>query len=464
MTAIFLIGSAIAYGPLHVLPVFDLPEPTGPHFVGVRTFELTDPERLGVLDATADQPRRMLVRVWYPAQQAGDSPMPYATKAEQRVTFVGLAEQIGVPSFFFSHLPLAKTNGFENVPVVASDTPLPVVLFGHGYGSYFAQNTVLMEELASHGYLVISMSHPYDSAPVQFSDGSLIETSNEPRQEALDDQGHPIIRKGQMKLFVGQSYDDRYQGLMEYLDELKSIDSRMLRSAAVWLDDRLFVTDALANGEVPPAVADLISRGDFSRVAHIGMSFGGSTAAGAAYEDPRCVAAINLDGGDYYFKSINQDIPVPLLMLHSDWRVFADLFGTGRPADLSFAFNDFSYERHAQAGQRDDIYRLRIDNVRHIGISDYPLMVRPPLSGLLVGAIDPDRMMQIINDFVRGFLDRHLRGLENDFPKIEFATHADDVVRHDATAVRRWWAAKPPIEVATLEQLLADTLGTESEP
>nr|AKB95178.1 carboxylic ester hydrolase [uncultured bacterium] len=463
-TLLFLLGSAIAYVPLYVLPVFDIPEPTGPHFIGVRTFELTDSDRLGVLDAASDQPRRMLVRAWYPAERTGKSPMPYTTAAEQRVTFAGLATQIGMPSFFFSHLPLVRTNGYENVPVISSETPLPVVIFGHGYGSYLAQNTVLMEELASHGYLVISISHPYDAAPIKFSDGSVIETSNEPSQEALDDQGRPIIRKGQKELFVGETYDDRHQGLIDYQDELKSIDSRMLRSAAAWLDDRMFVTEALAAGKVPSAVADVIAKGDFSRIAHVGMSFGGSTSAGAAYEDPRCVAAVNLDGGDYYFKSINQDIPVPLLMLHSDWRVFADIFGDGRPADLTFAFNDFSYERHAQAGQREDVYRLRVDNVQHIGISDYPLMLRQPLSGLLVGSIDPDAMMRIINDFVRGFLDRHLRELNNGFPETEFATHANDVVRHDATAVRHWWAAKTPIEAATLEQLLADTLGTESKP
>ncbi len=464
MTLLFIFGSAIAYVPLYLLPVFDIPKPTGPNFVGVRTFELTDSDRLGVLDAAADQLRRILVRIWYPAEQAGKSPMPYTTKAEQKVTFAGLATQIGMPSFFFSHLALVETNGYENVPVISDETGLPVVIFGHGYGSYLAQNTVLMEELASHGYLVISISHPYDAAPIQFSDGSIIETSNEPLQEAVDDQGHPIIRKGQEKLFIGEIFDDRYQGLVDYLGELNSIDSRMLRSAAAWLDDRLFVTEALAAGKVPPAVADVIAKGDFSRVAHIGMSFGGSTSAGAAYQDPRCVAAVNLDGGDYYFKSINQDIPVPFLMFHSDWRVFADMFGADRPADLSFGFNDFSYERHAEAGLREDVYRLRVENVKHIGISDYPLMLRQPLSSLMVGSIDPDAMMLIINDFVRGFLDRHLRELNNDFPEKEFAAHTDNVVPHDASAVRSWWTAKTPVEVATLKQQLADELGVETEP
>ena len=164
-TLLFLFGSAIAYVPLYLLPVFDIPKPTGSNFVGVRTFELTDSARLGVLDAASDQPRRILVRAWYPSGQAGESPMPYTTKAEQKVTFAGLAMQIGMPSFFFSHLPLVNTNGYENAPVIASDSPLPVVIFGHGYGSYLAQNTVLLEELASHGYLVISISHPYDAAP-----------------------------------------------------------------------------------------------------------------------------------------------------------------------------------------------------------------------------------------------------------------------------------------------------------
>ncbi len=218
------------------------------------------------------------------------------------------------------------------------------------------------------------------------------------------------------------------------------------------------MTETLATGGAPDSVQDVMSRADFSRVAHVGMSFGGSTSAAAGYEDPRCVAAVNLDGGDYYLKSVSQDTPVPLLMFHSDWRSFGKLIGDGEPADPSFAFNDFSYESHASAGGREDLVRLRVENVNHIGISDYPLMLREPVSSLLVGAIDPQTMMAIINDFVLGFLDRYLRGIDNDFPSKEFAAHAANVVPHDASKVRRWWQTKTPEQTQSLQQRLQDVV------
>ena len=91
-----------------------------------------------------------------------------------------------------------------------------------------------------------------------------------------------------------------------------------MESPAVWLADELFVVDALAKGAAPAAIADLLSRRDFARVGHMGMSFGGSTAAAAAYADPRCAAAVNLDGSDFDHRGIDADIPVPLMMLYSD--------------------------------------------------------------------------------------------------------------------------------------------------
>jgi predicted dienelactone hydrolase len=201
-----------------------------------------------------------------------------------------------------------------------------------------------------------------------------------------------------------------------------------------------------------------MERGDFTRVAHIGMSFGGSTAAALGYEDPRCVAAVNLDGGDYHRRSANRPSPVPLLVFHSDWRYLAEELGDESAVDLDFGFNDFSYESYADAGQTEDVYRLRVKNVKHIGISDYPLMLREPLSSMLVGSIDSELMMEIINDFVLGFLDRHLRGIGNNFPNRQFAEHADDVVPHDASKVRSWWQTKTRVETQKLEKDLDEAL------
>lgn len=459
VSTIGLIGATgAAYFPLYLMPVFELPKPSGPHPVGVCTFALDDLSRAGIMEAGDDETRRILLRAWYPAEQPGELKQPYASPAELDVTFAGLANQIGMPSFFFSHLKLVKSNSYENAKVLSGDTQLPVVFFSHGYLSYAAQNSVLMEMLASHGYLVIAVSHPYDAAPVLFPDGSVIRPPDDALKPTLNKDGTPVIPQSQNQFFAGATYDDRFNGMLDYFSELHEEDNRLLRSAAVWRDDRLWVAETLAAGGAPLQVREVIERGDYSRLAHIGMSFGGSTAGALGYEDPRCVAAVNLDGGDYHHTPVNRDSPVPLLMFHSDWRYFGELFGDENPMDANYGFNDFSYESYAQAGQSEHVYRLRVNDVRHIGISDYPLMLRAPLSSMMVGSIEPNAMMEIINDFVLGFLDRHLRGVKIDFPQTQFAKHADHVVPHDASGVRNWWQGKTSDERASLENRLADAL------
>ena len=456
-TLMLLALTAVAYLPLHLLPVFQLPKPTGPHLIGVRSFVLEDSTRTGVMEAAANEPRKLLLRVWYPAQGESESKVPYADADDINVSFAGLASQFGMPRFFFSHLNLVTTNAYPDAPVLIGDQPLPVVYFSHGYMSYGSQNTVLMEQLASHGYITIAVSHPYDAAPILFPDGDVISPPADALKPVVDEDGQPVIPDSQQQFYAGANYDARFTGMLDYFTELRRDDSRLYRSAEVWLNDRLFVSQAMASAAVPDHVSDIVARGDFSRVAHIGMSFGGSTAAALAYEDPRCAAAVNLDGGDYHFRSANRPIPVPLLMLHSDWSYFGNFMGE-QNIDLNFGFNDFSYESYSEAGRTENVVRLRVKNVKHIGISDYPLMLRQPVSEILVGSIEPNSMMLILNDFVLGFFDRHLRGIDNGFPADQFKDHAADVVPHDATEVRKWWQSKTSEEKRWLEHRLTENL------
>ncbi|UOK63043.1 hypothetical protein MT997_34085 [Paenibacillus sp. OVF10] len=47
----------------------------------------------------------------------------------------------------------------------------PVVLFSPGVRSARYQSMTAIEELVSHGYIVVGMDHPYTSARVTFPDG-----------------------------------------------------------------------------------------------------------------------------------------------------------------------------------------------------------------------------------------------------------------------------------------------------
>ena len=149
--------------------------------------------------------------------------------------------------------------------------------------------------------------------------------------------------------------------------------------------------------------------------------------------------------------------PVPFMMLYSDFANMRGIFGLDENAPLQ-GFNDFSYERPETMGLRDDVYRLMVKNVQHLGVSDFTLFTRNPVRGMLFGSIDSGAMLDIQNDFVRGFFDKHLLGKESDFPAAQFRQHARWVEPDHTDDVREWWLAKHP-EDATERVVLETNMG-----
>ena len=122
----------------------------GPHAIGVRTLKAVDPNRPDILRTMPGRPtarydRTFTLEVWYPAalaagqRRAGD----YRTIARDpsiTVTLRGRAVRDAAP--------------------LASGGALPLVIISHGYpGNRFLMSH-LGENLASKGYVVVSIDHP----------------------------------------------------------------------------------------------------------------------------------------------------------------------------------------------------------------------------------------------------------------------------------------------------------------
>src|SRR5262249_41166408 len=61
---------------------------------------------------------------------------------------------------------------------------LPAILFGAGYGGVASAHAALVEDLASHGFVVLAVAHPYEATFVRFDDGgaaSMIDETGAPR-------------------------------------------------------------------------------------------------------------------------------------------------------------------------------------------------------------------------------------------------------------------------------------------
>lgn len=122
------------------------------------------------------------------------------------------------------------------------------------------QNTAWAEELASHGYLVAALDHPYDSAAVVLTDGRTIRS----RTASTGDR-------------------DKDTALSAGWTAVRAADLRFV----------LTQLDRLGRGEIADP---LTGRLDTGRVAVAGHSMGGAAALQAARRDRRFDAVMDLDG------------------------------------------------------------------------------------------------------------------------------------------------------------------------
>ena len=278
---LFLALGVVTYIPFHWFPITDLPAPTGQYSVGTQDFGLTDDSRKGVLGAPDGDPRKLLVRVWYPAETTeGFSLKPYISKAEalslNAITLGGLP--------FSNHMVHGKTNSYEGALIVEGASNLPVVYFSHGYTSFAGQNTVLMEELASRGYLVYSVQHSLDSIDTILPNGDVIPTYPKLMEELTAAYGE---EEDSTDYITGETLDIRRKATIEEFNLGVEKNIRLsTASVSQWAFDRLFVQKILSSGEVEDRLLGIVKAGDYTHVGHSGMSFGGTTSGSVCLDDP----------------------------------------------------------------------------------------------------------------------------------------------------------------------------------
>jgi len=346
-----------------LVPVPSVPNPTGPYAVGTTGWELRDESRHEIWSGRKES-RRFLLRAWYPAlPSAGDERAPWMESAG--VYAPALAEYMNLPSFALDHLALARTPAFANARMAPYAGGYPLVLFSHGWKGFVAQNTAQALELASHGYVVVAVEHPYGAIVTVFPDGTV--APNNPK--ALPDGAPSDVYEASAQRLVDQ-----------------------------WSGDLSYALDTLLaqNSDAGSALFGAI---DPQRIGVYGHSTGGGAAIQFAARDSRVRSVLGLDP---FMR------PVAPAVLEA---------GLSKPSFFLFsqAWSDDSTSRNNQlfatlrSHSTGSLGQVAIRGTAHLDFSDLPMLspLAPALG--LKGPIDGTRITTILNDYLLGFLGQTLR-------------------------------------------------------
>jgi predicted dienelactone hydrolase len=367
---------------------FDLPSPTGKQPVGTTGWRLTDQRRPETFSESGAK-REVGVLAWYPAAADKGRRAPYLTWGPtevQRFAMLLRGERTA-----FDSLAEVRTHSAIDVEPASRPRRLPLLVFSHGYGSMPSAHAALLEDLASHGYVVLSIMHPYESGAAVLADGrivSFVDANGQLRQGYRDVIGEWGKEDETMAAVTAASDEEEQRRLLRgYLSGLRNTDQALRR----WVDDTAFVLDRLSTLPPRSVAGRLIARLDTERIGVFGHSMGGVTAGQFCVEDQRCVAGLNLDGIPQYGTMIDRPFGRPFLMVYSA--------RTGRRGA-----SDSIYRRAAS-----EYYRVDVEGTLHLDFSDMIFWGGPLRERKALGTLTAERATEITRAIVRQYFDQTLR-------------------------------------------------------
>jgi predicted dienelactone hydrolase len=317
-----------------------VPAPTGSQRVGTRVMQVTDGNRVDPFLANGSK-RELMLRFWYPSSVDAACSRAAYTSPEVWSYFSELAE---LP------LPTVRTNSCLDAAV--ANGAHPIILFSHGLTGTFTDYTFLFEDLASRGYIVVSVDHTYEATAVAFADGRIAKS-------VYGSHLTRIVRLDEAALSLAESV--RLGDLQFVVDELQRLNAR-------W------------DG---PFAAHL----DIAAIATAGHSLGALTALQALESDARIRAAVLIDGAtpDATFTATDK----PVLILDAGREQWGD--------DERVLWRKLHGARLA----------VNLRNSEHITPSDAVWLAR---GAVKTGGMSPETAVAAMRNYIAAFLDAHLQG------------------------------------------------------
>lgn len=352
---------------------YQFPKPSGEFAVGTFTYTIKD-QREEVLPVGGM--RSVAARVYYPVLKENVEGLSRAVNLSENMLKGFKASFHVAPNF--------KKNPDDNLSECYPDAPkidgkkFPLVMFNHGYNSYREGNSLLCIDLASHGYVVISVAHSHEALCTEFDDGSFVlaDTKN---TKLYDPMLGGII--AMLKLMKSKESEEEIAAKFD--EAQKKYCKYMMGRLPEWIKDNEAALDY--------AKKNLSGMIDFEKgVGAAGHSFGGNTAYALCARNRDFVCGVNIDGvlfGDY--SNDVQTKPFLQISCEDNAKVAARV-----------------YLRHTKP-----VYKALFKDMRHIGFADSKFTM--PIKSV-VGKLDANLFHENICKCHLEFFDAYLKGIKSE--------------------------------------------------
>jgi hypothetical protein len=341
------------------------------------------------------------VKIWYPISQQNNLQFSNYLNDYPDDVVTDIFEEIGVNQSLVAQIKQNYTYSSAN-PVFSSDKKKhPVIIFNPGY--YFGMPdfyTSILENLASRGFIVCCINHPFDQPYVESGNG----------------EGSRLVKKkarlGYLQLFITNSFQIRKLETREQMEKTTKYYLRQLsrfdKITRRWADDTSFFIDYLNKTANNQAENSILGRMDLNNIGTIGHSIGGAVAGQLSITNKNIKAGINIDCFQFG-DMIDKPLEIPFMLLQSEYNAKWNLGN-----EIIFS------------NSKSDFYKFTLKNATHFAFSDvasYDLEKEKKES--MIGKINGPESIQLVNEYILQFFNHYL--LNMDSPVLQTEINNDTI-------------------------------------
>jgi dienelactone hydrolase len=327
--------------------------PTGPYQVGTTFYHWIDETRDETLTDDPNDKRELVVQIWYPAEvEEGAIPIPYFPHGEADIRGFEVSHRKSplirqTPTADIAQVP---THSYLNAPVAGAQPTYPVVF----HAPFPLFQIARLQDLASHGYVVVGTYLPHVWSWTVFPDG----------REVVTKMGTSRFLEAQPALLEIGAQDNAF-----ILDQLKTLN----------MDDRFY------------------NRLTLDQVGIIGDGWGAQLAMVTALRDSRFKAVIaTISAGGFPSVIAKEKLDRPILFLDSEeypskWTV---------------------------KNMEGPAYMVTLNGMTDFNASDFGIIpgMSEFFKENELGEVDSVRAIEIVNAYTRAFFEQYLLDADTSLP------------------------------------------------